>query len=418
MTMKTWHAKGKASASILSGARGLPWPERSRRQPAGRLRHFAVLFLAVLIASAGVAAHRLSQDSDPAIVFDSPKADDPVSGPTTVSVRIVPAGTAVRSVSLFADNKLLCTLERPPYRCPWDAGTGVKEHLVRATADLNDGRTIRTSIRTQGFEHAESVVVSAVRVTATVTGGGRFIRNLKASDFRIREDGTPQAITTFLSDNIPLELVVAVDVSGSMTKAMPTVKAAVVKFLSKLRQQDVVTVVGFNDRFFIIARPTVSPGDRVLALDRVRPWGGTALYDAMVRSLALFGAEESRRVIVVFTDGEDLDSRIPRETAERALESNDAMLYAIGLGRAPGMESLRKVLERLSEKTGGRAFFENLDKLDEVFDDVVADLANQYLMGYEPQDGTRDGRWRELLVQVPGHDYRVRAKKGYRLIPK
>jgi Ca-activated chloride channel homolog len=374
---------------------------------------------AALVASAGFTAGQSSQDAGPAIAFVNPVDNDPVSGPAVVAVRVVPAGTAVRSVSLFADNKLLCTLESPPYQCPWDAGPGVKEHLVRATAVLGDGRTIKASIRTKAFDHAESVVVSAVRVTATVTGSrGRFIRGLKASDFRIAEDGVAQSITTFLSDNIPLEIVVAVDVSGSMTKAMPTVKAAVVKFLSKLRKEDVVTVVGFNDRFFIIARPTVSPQGRVEALQKVRPWGGTSLYDAMVKALPLFGTEESRRVIVVFTDGEDLDSRIPRETAERSLESNDAMLYAIGLGRAPSMESLRKVLERLSDRTGGQAFFENLDKLDEAFDGVLADLANQYLMGYEPQDGRRDGRWREIRVEVPGHDYRVRAKKGYRLIPK
>jgi len=90
------------------------------------------------------------------------------------------------------------------------------------------------------------------------------------------------------------------------------------------------------------------------------------------------------------------------------------MLYAIGLGRAPGMASLRKVLERLSEKTGGQAYFEELDKLDEVFDNVLADLANQYLFGFVPRDARHDGRWRELRVEVPGHDYKVRARKGYR----
>jgi Ca-activated chloride channel family protein len=82
------------------------------------------------------------------------------------------------------------------------------------------------------------------------------------------------------------------------------------------------------------------------------------------------------------------------------------------------MQSLRKVLERLSEKTGGRAFFEDLDKLDEVFDTVITDLANQYLFHFEPKDERRDGRWRELRVEVPGHGYKVRARKGYRAMPR
>jgi len=399
----------------IYGARGLSWPERSRRQPPGRLSCLGALGLAMLLAPAGSVANRSSQEPGPQIVFDNPVDSGYISGPTAVSVRVTPAGEAVKSVSLFADGKLLCTLEQPPYKCPWDAGPRVVEHLVRATAVLADGRQIRASIRTKGVEYTEVVDVDVVQITATVTGsGGRFVRNLKAADFRVFEDGAPQAITAFAAENIPLELVVAVDVSGSMTAAMPTVKAAVRKFLTKLRPQDVVTVLGFNDNVFVIARPTVTLEGRLKTLDRLRPWGGTSLYDAMLKSLAQLGPQAGRRVIVVFTDGEDLNSRVPLETAERGLESNDAMLYAIGLGRAPGMAPLRKVLERLSDKTGGRAFFEDLDKLDEVFDNVVADLANQYLFGFVPRDATRDGRWRELRVEVPGHDYKVRARKGYR----
>jgi Ca-activated chloride channel family protein len=373
------------------------------------------LWLAVLVASAALVAGRAAQDPGPDIVFDNPVDSGYISGPTSVSVRIVPPGETVKTVSLFADGKLLCTLERPPFKCPWDAGPKVIEHLVRATAVLGDGRQLRASIRTKGAEYTETVDVDVVQITATVTGrGGRFIRGLKASDFKVYEEGVPQAITAFAAENIPLELVVAVDVSGSMTKAMPTVKQAVRKFLTKLRPQDVVTVLGFNDNVFIIARPTVSLEDRLKTLERLRPWGGTSLYDAMLKSLAQLGPQAGRRVIVVFTDGEDLNSRVPLETAERGLESNDAMLYAIGLGRAPAMQSLRKVLERLSDKTGGQAYFEELDKLDEVFDNILADLANQYLFGFVPRDARRDGKWRELRVEVPGHDYKVRARKGYR----
>ena len=382
-------------------------------------RILGALGLAMLVASAGGVANRPSQEPGPQIVFDNPVDSGYISGPTTVSVRIVPAGEAAKSVSLFADGKLLCTLEQPPYKCPWDAGPRVVEHLVRATAVLADGRQIRASIRTKPVEYTEVVEVDVVQITATVTGSrGRFIRGLKASDFRVFEDGVPQTITAFAAENIPLELVVAVDVSGSMTAAMPTVKAAVRKFLTKLRPQDVVTVLGFNDNVFIIARPTVTLEDRLRTLDRLRPWGGTSLYEAVLKSLAQLGPQAGRRVIVAFTDGEDLNSRVPLETAERGLESNDAMLYAIGLGRAPGMQSLRTVLERLSEKTGGQAYFEELDKLDEVFDSVLADLANQYLFGYVPRDAAHDGRWRELRVEVPGHDYKVRARKGYRTISR
>jgi VWFA-related protein len=377
------------------------------------------LCIAALVALAPATQGWRPQVPDVAIVFESPGDESYVSGPSAIRVRVAPAGAAVRTVSLFADGRLICTLERPPYECPWDAGPRVTEHVVRATAQLGDGRQIRTSIRTKGVEYTESVDVDVVQITATVTGSrGRFVRGLKSADFRIYEDGIPQTITGFAAEDIPLEIIVAIDVSGSMATAMPTVRSAVGKFLSKLRPQDKVTVLGFNDNVFVVARPTVVLQDRLKVLERLKPWGGTALYDAMLKAMGQLGPQAGRRAIVVFTDGEDLNSRIPQETAERGLESSDAVLYAIGQGRAPGMQALRNVLERLSEKTGGRAFFEDLDKLGDVFDTVIADLANQYLIGYVPQSRQRDGRWREIRIEVPDRDYKIRARKGYRATMK
>jgi VWFA-related protein len=116
----------------------------------------------------------------------------------------------------------------------------------------------------------------------------------------------------------------------------------------------------------------------------------------------------------VFTDGEDLNSRVPFEAAERRLEASDAVLYPIGQGRAPGMESLKRVLERLAEKSGGRAFFEKLDGLDAVFARIIDELSNQYLLGYAPRTPIADGRWRAIRVEVPNRDVKVRTRQGYR----
>ncbi len=383
----------------------------ARAGAASRARCLGLL----LLASASVIAGQTAQDTEPRIVFEMPVDGGYISGPASVSVRVLPASVPVKSVSLFADGALLCTLEQPPFKCPWNAGPKVDEHLVRATAVLGDGRQLRASIRTRRAEYTEAVDVDVVQITPTVTDkGGRFVRGLTASDFRLYEDGAPQTITSFLSENIPLELVVAVDVSGSMTKAMPTAKEAVRKFLTKLRPQDVVTVLGFNDNVFVIARPTVSAEDRFKTLDRLRPWGGTSLYDAMLKALTQMGPQAGRRVIVVFTDGEDLNSRVPLETAERGLETSDAVLYAIAQGRAPRMESLRKVLIRLSDRTGGQAYFEELDKLDEVFGNILSDLANQYLLGFVPRDPTHNGKWHDLRLEVPGKGYKVKSRQGYR----
>ena len=371
-----------------------------------------VLFLSCL-ASAG-------QSPDVSLVFVSPEDGGYASGPTPIRIRVEPDGAAVRGVSLFADGRLVCTREQPPFECQWDAGPNVIEHVLRAVATLGDGRRVARGIRTKGVAYAEKVDVDVVQVTATVTDeSGHFVRGLTRQDFRLYEDGTPQSVTSFFSENVPTEMIVAVDVSGSMTDAMPKVKESVKGFLTAIRPADRVTLLGFNDSVFTLARPTVDLAARLKAIDRLAPWGGTALYDVVVQAFDLLGRQTGRRALVVFTDGEDLNSRVPIEVAERRLEASDAVMYPIGQGRAPRLASLKTVLERLARKSGGRAFFgESVDQLDAVFADIIDELSNQYLLGYVPRDLTRDGRWRTLKVEVPGKAVHVRARQGYRAVAK
>lgn len=384
----------------------------------GRFRVPRAVALLVLAATVAAQGRPVAQEP-PEIVFETPVDDGYVSGPTPIRVRLVPPATPVRSVSLFADGRLVCAIERPPYECQWDAGDRVAEHVLRATALLPDGRRLARSIRTKGVEYSETVDVNVVQVTATVTAGrGRFVRGLTRDKFAVYEDGVRQQVSSFAAEDAPLELVVAVDFSGSMKDAMPTVKEALKKFLSSLRPSDRVTLLGFNDNVFTLAPVTADLPARLKAVDRLRAWGGTALYDVIVRAVGELGKQSGRRALVVFTDGEDLHSRAPLASTEGLLEASDALVYAIGQGRAPSMQNLRKTLERLAEKSGGRAFFEDLDGLDRVFRDIVADLSNQYLLGYVPRDGKRDNRWRELRVEVPGTDYDVRARRGYRAVAK
>jgi VWFA-related protein len=169
---------------------------------------------------------------------------------------------------------------------------------------------------------------------------------------------------------------------------------------------------------FTLARPAENLTARLRAIALMAPWGGTALYEMIVQTVDQLGRRPGRRVLIVFTDGEDLNSLIPLEVAERRLETSDAVLYAIGLGRAPKVKGLKTVLERLSQKSGGRAFFENLDKLDRVFAAILEELSNQYLLGFVPKDARPDGKWRPITVEIPGKTYRIRARQGYVIEPR
>jgi len=390
------------------------------RRAAARIRPGIALLLcsiacAALVASAAQAPPRAAA---PAVAFVSPEDGAYLSGPVTLRVQLQPADTPVKSVSLFADGRLVCTVERMPYECQWDAGAKVVEHALRAVAVLANGQRVARGIRTKGVPYTEAVDVDVVHITASVMDGGHFVKGLARQAFRVLENGVRQEITYFAAENVPLEIIVAVDVSGSMTDAMTQVQEATKKFLSALRPSDRVTVIGFNDNVFTLARPSADLATRLRAIDRLAPWGGTALYDVIVQAIDQLGRQPGRRVLVIFSDGEDLNSHIPLETAEHRLEASDVVLYPIGQGRAFVAKPLKGVLERLAQKTGGRAFFENVEQLDGVFGSILEELSNQYLLGYVPKDSKRDGAWRTVRVEVSDKNLKVRARQGYRLLQR
>jgi VWFA-related protein len=274
-------------------------------------------------------------------------------------------------------------------------------------------------VRTRGLQFAERVDVDAVQVTVTITEGpgGDFVRGVPRSAFRVYEDGRPQKISHFASTDVPLELIVAVDISGSMLAAMTPLKAAVKEFLAAIPAQHAVTLLGFNDTAFALTRKTTSPAERVRAVDRLAAWGATALYDVIVRGIDMLGREAGRKALVVFTDGEDQGSHVTLEGVERRLEASDVTLYMIGQGRGLTQDHLKTVMARLAVPTGGRVFATgDISGLQGAFAALLEELSNQYLLGYQPTNPARDDTWREIRVEVEGHSH-VRARQGYRAVP-
>src|SRR4030095_4771384 len=126
-------------------------------------------------------------------------------------------------------------------------------------------------------------------------------------------------ITHFASEDIPLELVAAIDISGSMSPAMPKVKKAVKEFLAAVPSQNLVTLIGFNDNIITLTRKATDPAERVKAVDRLAPWGSTALYDTILRGVELLCRQTGRRALIVFSDGEDQGSHATIGDVERRL---------------------------------------------------------------------------------------------------
>jgi Ca-activated chloride channel family protein len=195
---------------------------------------------------------------------------------------------------------------------------------------------------------------------------------------------------------------------------MPQLKKAVKEFLGDVPAHDQVTLLGFNDSVFALTRAATSPADRVKAVDRLAAWGGTALYDVILRGVDMLGPQVGRKAMVVFTDGEDEGSHAVLTDVEQRLQASDVTLYMIGQGRGVTLEPLKKVMERLSRPTGGRALFtDNIEELHDAFNDLLNELSQQYLLGYPSTNDVRDNSFRRIKVIVDG-SYQVRARQGYR----
>jgi Ca-activated chloride channel family protein len=347
----------------------------------------------------------------------SPEANEYVAGVVQLKAVVMPRHRVkdIAKVTFSVNGRLACTIVEPTrLECPWDSGTQIKEYVIRAVVDMIGGDRAAISIRTKGLDLAESVRVDVVQVTAVVHEHGRFIKGLPASAFRLFENNVPQKITHFSAEGSPLELVVAVDVSESMTPSMPQLKAAVKKFLGALNAKDQVALAAFNDTMFTLTRRDSSPEQRVRAVDKLAPWGGTALYDVIIRGLQQLSKQPGRRVLVVFTDGDDKSSHSTIEAVDRAVRATDATLFMVALGRSAKNAGIKSNIERLVAMSGGRALFvDRAEQLDEPFAQILDELSNQYLLGYESTNSKRDGTWREIKLDLPGHGHTVRARQGY-----
>jgi len=161
----------------------------------------------------------------PALTIVDPAPGRYISGLQTLRVRLQPEGLAILRLTFAADGDPVCTRQAPPWECEWDAGQDVLAHSIRAVAVLADGSRLVDSVRTEAAGFAPSVAVDVVQVPATVTDGNRLVKGLAPKDFRIYENDRPQEISHFIGADAERELVVAVDMSGSMGPAMTTCRS-------------------------------------------------------------------------------------------------------------------------------------------------------------------------------------------------
>ncbi len=259
-------------------------------------------------------------------------------------------------------------------------------------------------------------------------GSGQFVADLNRGNFRVFEQSIEQKLEFFSRDDIPVTMGLVIDNSGSMREKRDQVNAAAMTFVRTSNPQDEAFVVNFNDEYYLDTDGdfTNDPANLHDALSRIDTRGSTALYDALIGSLAhLKKGHKDKRVLLLVTDGEDTASEKTFEDAIKASEESNATIYAIGVYSEDDLEHdkrmvrrSKKVLSELAEATGGLAYFpDKLEQVTPICEQVAREIRNQYTLGYYPVNTARDGTFRPVQVKVIPPNGRgklsVRTRTGY-----
>ena len=259
-----------------------------------------------------------------------------------------------------------------------------------------------------------------VDLYVTVTDrSGRLVPDLTRDDFVVFDNGRPQELILFENEVRPITVVVMLDTSASVTPSLRLLKAGAEQFLIRMLPDDRGRVGAFNDK--IQVEPAEFTGDRdrlIDALDLLDFGNPTRLYDGVAAGLDALTDVDGRRVVLVFTDGDDTSSETrSRDVLDRAV-AEEVMIYSIGL-EADYFNGVRRVrtrpdrnLRRFAEETGGGYFeLQETSDLGPTFTRVAQELHSQYVLGFAPQ--VRDGRVHELEVRLKPRGMRARARRSY-----
>jgi VWFA-related protein len=268
--------------------------------------------------------------------------------------------------------------------------------------------------------------VEEVVLNATVLDdNNHMVNDLKQDDFHVFEDGTPQTITSFQHQDIPVSMGILVDNSGSMRDKRMAVNSAAVDLVKASNPEDEAFVVNFSDEAFIDQDFTSDLKKLRDGLAHIDSKGGTALYDAVVASADQLakGAKRPKQVLLIVTDGEDNASTLNLEqTIRRVQDLQGPVVYSIGLlfGEDSGGRETRRAkraLQTLSNETGGIAYFpHSLSEVDQICAEVAHDIRNQYTIGYHSTKPASQGGYRLVKVQATAKGRGklvVRTRSGY-----
>jgi Ca-activated chloride channel family protein len=278
--------------------------------------------------------------------------------------------------------------------------------------------------------HSEASLV-ALNVTVQ-DRAAKYVSGLKPEDFAVYEDGVRQDVRFCEAESVPVDLIVLLDTSASMTNKIMLVREAADGFLKTLRPGDRGAVVAFSDNVDVLQPLTDDRQALSRAVASISPQGATSLYNAIYIALKSFGhtarhnGDVRRQAIAVLSDGDDTTSLVSFDDVLGLARRMGVNIYTVGLQSPAEMkqaveETGRRFLSEanftmktLSRETGALSFFPTVIELKNVYGSIAQELGHQYSIGYVPANSHFDGRFRHVAVQVISRpELRPRTRLGY-----
>ncbi len=387
---------------------------------------FALLL--VLLASPTLAESTLS------VSLDSPDPFTPASGPVMIEAVVV-ADETVERVAFYVDGVVIGELEAPPYRLEVDVGTENVEHRFQVVAYGASGATGSGSLATPAFRVDEVVSITLQQLYVTVTRDGRRLTDLGRDDFAVFDEGDRQRIVTFARGDVPFTAAVLLDSSVSMEgEKLRSALTGAETFFRGMQKLDEGKLLVFSDRILHSTPFTTFPDVLTAGLSRVRARGGTAVNDHLYLALKQLASRQGRRVVVLLSDGVDSHSVLTMRDVADGARRSQALIYWLRLpyrrrpgeaaGDLPEMVSSwrssedyqreHELLRRTVEESGGRVrLLSSLAEIEPAFAGILAELREQYVLGFYPERARHDGGWRRLAVRARPAGAEVRCREGY-----
>jgi VWFA-related protein len=324
-----------------------------------------------------------------------------------------PEGESIDHVEFYLNEQLVATLYQPPYTQPIVLR---REQLayVRAVAYTPDGNSTEDLVFVNAPDNnVEQLNVQFVELfTSVLDRRGRPVLGLAQKDFSVTEDGVRQTISRFERvDDLPIHAAVVLDSSGSMEKSLPQARDAALGFLrDTVTPKDRAAIITFNDHPNIGVKfsndlETLAGGLAGLKAER-----GTSLWDTIIFTLFYFNGVKGQRAILLLTDGRDENSRFGFDDALDDARRSGVTIYTIGLGD----DIDKRKLTKLSEETGGRAFFiKSAGELAAIYSTIQEDLRSQYLVAYQSTNTSPETNFRTVDVKVDRSGVEVKTLHGY-----